>query len=247
MTILIYSQGGGGKTALTATILEVPELLPALYLDVDRSADSIRSKLHYLKGGAKDPEFGKEAPAGKMHAIRINRWEDFQDVYDSLFDHRVAKSRTYKTLIPDTLSEAHQYGLLWSASKDPDPKRLDKTMPQIQDYGGAHNVLRKMMKALRDLDDLNLVYTAQPRTISSEAEGIQEIIPWFVGSFAEDGLSLIPNVGILKVVNGEKRVLHLGNHQKHYGKYRVEGGLAAREREIPDPTMRKIYDTLVKE
>lgn len=239
--MLLFARSGVGKTVFLATCLDVPELLPALYVDVDNSASSIRSKLRYCDTLR---DLGSPEP-GKIDAYRVRKWMDFVDLYNALADNQ--RLACYRLLQIDSGTELQKYAIRWASKND--NYKLSSEMPSQPEYGAASQLMNDLLRSLRDWD-LNLIITAQPKNQLDSSGNLLEITPAFVGQLAYEAPSLVPLVGFLELSGltdkdgKKKRNLTFDPTTTLLVKDQSEDGRLGGK--IAEPTLRCVYDLLNK-
>jgi hypothetical protein len=143
---LIYGDSGVGKTTLTGSAVEVPEMRPVILLDIEGGTLSLRDRY---------PEVEK---------VRIDHWDDLVSVYVDLKDNPTK----YKTCILDSISELEEHGMdeimfrtVTKAREDGLDR--DPDLPGIGEHGKSANRMRKIIRRFRDLP-MNTIFTALERT-----------------------------------------------------------------------------------
>jgi hypothetical protein len=238
MQIGVFGNSGIGKTTFIGTALNDERSAPVLLLDVDRSTMSIDSKCREISIA----ELGKPEP-DKIDVLRVDSWNDFQAVYDFLFSVKSKDARAaYNTVAIDTLTEVHYVCLQFVAGMDKSP-RLDPSMPEIQDYGKASTIMKKLLRAFRDIEGVNMIYTFQPRLLQGNQDSIAQIKPHLIGQLADEAPALIPIIGYMQVTGQEnKREMLFQPTTRIMAKDRTEGGKLGSK--IENPTMTKVLDLL---
>lgn len=235
--MIVYGQSGIGKTVFCGSVVDDPRAMPALMLDVDRSTQSIESRIREVSLD----EIGNPVE-GKIDTVRVKNWLEFQKAYDFLFSVKAKNAMaSYKTLIVDTLSEVHYLCLSHVAEQDTS-LRLSPEMPEIQDYGKASVMMKKMLRAFRDIEGLHCFYTCQPKMLTDSVSNITQVKPQFVGQLADEAVAIIPIIGYIKINNQLKREMQFQPTTKILAKDRSEGGKLGQS--MVDPTVKKLFDML---
>lgn len=138
MTMIIYGDSSVGKTRLCGSVMDVPDMMPAIILDVEGGMLSLK-KLY-----------------PSLTVIRVDSFEKLQRAYDALF---VGK-HPFKTVIIDSLTETNKFGMYdimaRAVRKDSD---RDPDLPGIGEWGKNSEQTRKLIRAFRDLP-MNTIFTA---------------------------------------------------------------------------------------
>lgn len=214
-TLLIYGEGGSGKTTLAASACEVPELCPVLHLNIENGADSIRSNQD-------------------IEVVDIDSVTELQNVYNDLRNHDGAG---YKTVIVDNLTEAQSQGLdhiLKSPKIINDFVEFEGASWSNGAYSRSSEQMRKLMRYFRDLP-LYTIFIAWERDYSDN--NIPKWGPNFTKTFGQEAPGLVNDVYHL-TVKGDRRVLQTNLSDKVSAKDRT-GTLP---NPLIDPTMKKIHD-----
>lgn len=137
MTMIIYGDSSVGKTRLCGSVREVPEMMPAIVLDVEGGMLSLKHKYPDLR------------------VIRIDSFVKMQRAYDALF-----AGTPFKTVIIDSVTETNKFGMYdimeRAVRKDSD---RDPDLPGIGEWGKNSEQTRKLIRAFRDLP-MNTIFTA---------------------------------------------------------------------------------------
>lgn len=156
---MIYGESGTGKTTLAGSAIEVPEMRPVIFLDIEGGTISLRDKY---------PEVEK---------VRIDSWDDLVDVYTELKNSSVNR---YKTVVLDSVSELEEFGMeeiMGRAVKkaQAEGEERDPDLPQIGEHGKSSQRMRKVIRRFRDLP-MNTIFTALER-VDVDKKGRRTIKP----------------------------------------------------------------------
>lgn len=163
--ILLYGPPGSGKTRLLGTAVDDPRIYPLLVLDFEGGSRT-------LKGINED----------RVKPVLIDDWKD----YDTIFDYLSHDTHPYKSVAIDSISETHIYALLNIVDEELEKsdKRTDELEVQIQDYGKAMVMLRRLLREFRKLP-MHCFFTALARTGSIPREGSM-LLPAMFGQMANE-------------------------------------------------------------
>ena len=231
---LLYSPAGHGKTTMLGSSLDDVRFGRVLLLDFESGFGSIRSKVHTIYPDDIDSTVTEtlimataedsEAPADKIHRVKITTWADLQAVYNYLFDN----PKVYNTVLIDSLSELN-YLCINSIVKKAilgDP-RHDKEIPELRDYLRSSVNMRDLVRGFRDLE-CHVVFTAISNVIQDEVSKKWKVKPSLSGKLAEEVPALVDTVGYLDIIpdpetKEEARFLWLTASERWAAKIRVEG------------------------
>lgn len=164
LKVLIYGDSGVGKTTLAGSVSEVDEMMPALFVDVEGGTTSLSGKYDGVE------------------VVRVKSWQEIQSVYNFLFDN----PDLYKTVVLDSLFEIQKLALYsvmrMVTLKDKD---RDEDIPSLREYGKILEIMRKMVRAYRDLD-MHVIVTALAETSKDDMTGAITTKPMFTGKFANE-------------------------------------------------------------
>ena len=221
--MLMFSPAGHGKTHFLGTAMEDERTAPMLLLDF---------------------EGGEETLAGlEIPTARIREWDDYSDAYELLTSD--SAENIYNSVGVDSVSETHIWALLERLGEQA-PRRKDKDLIEIGDYGVASTQLRRLLREFRDLP-MHVFYTAASKEVDERGVGKVKV-PAMSGQMAEELVHLMSIVGYLaQAVNEEsgdlERLLLLQNYPGFRTKARTAWGTQAPD-EIVDPTVTKVLDAL---
>ena len=179
--MMIYGEPGEGKTPLLGTVIDVPDMLPALLIDCDSGTLSVRDKeglntLHL-------PKMAAQLTAQEKRDI--SPWRALEETYRWLSqdDHE------YKTVMLDGGSEIQRYceleciayGIERKSSGDHDPE-----LAELADYRRIHERMKRMYMRFRDIQTkdgrrVNFLATAHEGKAKDDLSGKMFIQPLFIG------------------------------------------------------------------
>jgi hypothetical protein len=143
--MLVYGESGIGKTTLAGSAVEVPEMRPVIFLDIEGGTLSLRDRY---------PEVEK---------VRIDSWDDLVETYKGLRENPTE----YRTVVLDSISELQEFGMdeimlraIRKAEDEGDER--DPDLPSIGEHGKSANRMRKVIRRFRDLP-MNTIFTALER------------------------------------------------------------------------------------
>jgi hypothetical protein len=230
MRLLVYGPIGSGKTYFCGSALDVPEMQPVLFVDVDGGLETIKDKLkaHY------DPRL----------VLQLRDMADVRFMFEAMFNPKTP----YKTVILDGLTELH--ALLMSLHLG-NANRI----PQIQDYGAVSDTILKFLRRVKG-DELHthFVCTCGELYTEDEVRGTLYINPDVVGKLATRAPRYFNIVAYLHseisarrdgTARKIERAAQVAPYDHIRAKDRTPGapfGLLLQE-----PTLRKIFDGVYKD
>ena len=244
--ILIHSPPGHGKTVLLGSGLGDERIMPMILLDLEAGVMSIESKITYVELDDLDSLAEGELSLDTIYTVRIRSWEDFQVIYEWLVDH----AGRFKTIGLDSLSETNHLNLeaavTYATTKNP---KHNGTVPELQDYGRSLTMMRKLIRAFRDLPATTLFTTHCKEERDPRSQQMQTR-PNLTGKLTNELPGMLDIMGYLALDaivddNGEEvisRVLVVAPTPTMMAKDRSEGGKLGKE--IMNPTLPLIFDLL---
>ena len=179
--MMIYGEPGEGKTPLLGTVVDVPEMLPALLIDCDSGTLSVRDReglntLHLPKMAAQ---------LTQQENRDISPWKALEETYRWLSQDE----HEYKTIMLDGGTEIQRYceleciayGIQKKTSGDHDPE-----LAELADYRRIHERMKRMYMRFRDLQTkdgrrINFLATAHEGKSKDDLTGKMFIQPLFIG------------------------------------------------------------------
>lgn len=228
LKMIIAAHPGVGKTVLVSTIVDVPEMMPAFYIDTDGNTDSIESKCHFID----DIKAIGEAHDTKLTCYRVKDLKAFIEVKDVI--RKKEKELPYLSYIADSISTVDWWSLRSAVEDRPEIKRFDKDIVTDPDYGKHLVIMKNIFYHFFNLD-AHVIFPAH--LFTGDKDDI--IKPKLNGQIRTDGPGLFKQVGFMSTLN-KKRRIHFDNYGNYMTKDSSEGGLLGDR--IEDPTFRKIYD-----
>lgn len=244
LKIMVYSPPGHGKTTLLGTGAGDKRISPMLILEFEGGTRSIKSKIRKIKL----EELGEKAPTvEKIDVIQIQKWEDFEVVYDFLesVDHG------YKSLGLDSLTEMNYLNMSEAlALALREDKKHDPDIPEQRDYLRSAGQMRRLVRFFRDLP-MNVFFTAGASTQQDPRTREYKAWPALTGKLTFEIPGLVEVVGYLAVVDLDEsadaedqestaRWLFVQPTGKFEAKDRTEGGMLGEY--IENPTLPQIFD-----
>jgi len=169
--MLIYGVPGVGKTMLAGSSDEVERMRPVLFIDIEGGTKTIRDKYPDVEVLRVKDEFDAKGRLMKTS------WERLQDVYEDIRKGVLP----YKTYVIDSLTEGQKmsmYSVMTRTVKG-DPAR-DLDIPAQRDWGKSGEMVRRMVRAFRDLD-ANVIFTALEASDKDQQTGAVTITPSLPG------------------------------------------------------------------
>lgn len=219
--MLIYGESGVGKTTLSGSADEVPEMRKILVLDIEGGVLSIKEKFP------------------NVETVRIRNWQDMQNVYNELFSDK----HDYSTIIVDSLTEAQKMSMDTVMRKLVDEhEERDADVPGIREWNINIEQTRKFVRSFRDLP-INTIFTALSKTDRDQKTGASRTKPSLSGKVSDEVAGFLDIVSYLyiKEHDGEnKRMLLCGSTP----------GIVAKDRTgkltqvLIEPTMSTIWNAV---
>jgi hypothetical protein len=231
--LLAHGETGTGKTYLAGTAAQVDELCPILYFDFEQGIMTLASIPEALDESRLVPwEVSNKADLGFVEKV-INSPGDVK-----------VEDEPIKTVVLDSMTE--MYGLMMRMYLG-DQGRLN-TPPQIQDYGFVHHRIMQVLRTLQTLP-LNIIATAGTEMNKDELSGAIHQEPDITGKMNHRVGRYFDIVGYMSVSIGRQRggaSITRDLQVVPYGRVRAKDRSGKLGVNVTEPTMRKIYDIIMK-
>tara|TARA_B100000749_G_scaffold275170_1_gene260409 strand:+ start:156 stop:995 length:840 start_codon:yes stop_codon:yes gene_type:complete len=242
--MMIYGEPGEGKTPLLGTVVDVPDMLPALLIDCDSGTLSVRDR-----EGLNTLHLPKMAAQLTLQEKRdISPWKALEEAYRWL----AQDEHNYKTIMLDGGTEIQRYceleciayGIEKKNSGDHDPE-----LAELADYRRIHERMKRMYMRFRDLQTqdgrrINFLATAHEGKAKDDLSGKMFIQPLFIGKATVLISSVFDIIGRLTTADiGSKKDVKVLVPA-------INGTARGRDRSgnlggfIEDPTMLKIAEKI---
>lgn len=231
LDLIIFGNPGVGKTYLAGSASEVEAMSPVLFLDVEGGTMSIRDVYPDIEVIRL-----KDIPEK-----RISAWDQITKVYEEL-----RKGTNYKTIVIDSLTEVQKASMYWTMQEarknNPD---LDPDVARMRDWGKSIELMRKFIRAFRDLE-CNTIFTA----LESQVKDDEKIIAHTAslpGKLAFEASGFVDIVGCLYTktdTKGETDRYLLSQPVRKYVAKDRSGNLPVT---LENPSMTKLYSLVIGE
>ena len=165
---LIYGESGVGKTRLSGSADDVPEMRKVLVMDVEGGTETLRHTY------------------GDVDVVRVKTWKEVQRLYDTLY----VDLHGYTTIVIDSLTELQKFSMsqimvdIVLAAEQKGETR-DADIPSIREWGKNIEQIRRFTRAFRDLE-CNCIFTALVREDKDPMKGIIKKRPYLSGKLASE-------------------------------------------------------------
>mgnify|MGYP003393003949 CR=1 FL=1 len=217
--MLVHGDPGIGKTTFLATALEIPELCPILFLDMEGNTDSIKSKIKYIEVVMEKDVitgFSEEPVLDKLNCIRIkNDPQKVVDICNYFYDNVL--NMGYKTFMLDSLTAFDYQSIKKILKYSPFKNKLDPEIPVWEHFRKNLHTISDIITSINDLD-INFFCTAH-----SKYEDKKEMYyPCLTGELRSRIPGLLKHTGVMIEKNG-KRLIRFQPKGIFYAKDCTEG------------------------
>lgn len=226
---MVFGNAGVGKTAFLGTTINDPRTAPVVWLDLEGGTKSIKSKTRVLSSIS---ELGNPQE-GLIDVIRVKDFKDLQSAYDWLFGMRYVNQRiVYRSLVIDSLTEVNNACLKHVMANAPMKEmRLELDVPEQRDYLKTNQLMKLLIRSLRDLENLHVFYSALPQIkAEEEVSNLAYLKPNLIGKLADEAVAIMDFVGYLKSKSNRSREMV----------FQPEGRIVAKERSEPGRWIKSI-------
>lgn len=151
----------------------VDSMSPVLFIDVEGGIKTVRHDFPDIKVVRVRDRFDDKGRLVKTS------WEVLADIYEDL-----RKGVAYKTVVVDSLTEAQKMAMysVMARTVQNDPTR-DPDIPAQRDWGKSGEMVRRMVRAFRDLD-CHVLFTCLENQVKDANDGSVTIVPSLPGKLA---------------------------------------------------------------
>lgn len=220
--MLVYGQPGAGKTVFAGSADAVPQLRPVLVIDIEGGTFSLREQYPDVK------------------VLRVETWAQMQEVYNDLY----TGNHPYQTIVLDSLTEIQKlcmYDVMKYRIAKSD-KDLDPDIPDMQAWGKNIELIRKFVRAFRDLP-VNTIFTALSMVNKDSKTGSTSTKPSMSGKLADEVAGFVDIVTYLYTIKqGDEltRCMLTASTDQYVAKDRS----AKLDPVIVNPTMATVYGAI---
>jgi hypothetical protein len=232
--MLIYGVPGVGKTMLSGSSDEVERMRPVLFVDIEGGTKTIRDKYPDVEVLRVKDEFDEKGRLVKTS------WERLQDVYEDIRKGVLP----YKTYVIDSLTEGQKmsmYSVMTRTVKG-DPTR-DLDIPAQRDWGKSGEMVRRMVRAFRDLD-ANVIFTALEASDKDQQTGAVTITPSLPGKLRYEISAFLDEV-LYMYTKVEKDGIIRRVLTQPTGKFIAKDRSGRLPQTMDDPSMAEIADLVL--
>lgn len=183
--MLVYGESGVGKTTLSGSCDDVPEMRRVLVIDIEGGLLSLKDR---------NPD---------VDSVRVKSWADMQLVYDELYSGK----HEYNTIVVDSLTEVQKMSMDQVMRKLVDEhEERDPDVPGIREWNINIEQTRKFVRAFRDLP-VSTIFTALVKQDRNPRTGAVKKKPSLSGKVADEVAGFLDIVVYLyvKEYEGENR------------------------------------------
>ena len=226
LNLLIYGEPGAGKTHLSGTACDSPLTSPALLLDIEGGAVTLRHR-------------------SEMDVIQVRSMDQLVKIVNEI---DAATDPYWKTVIVDSLTELQKLDMrtVQDGEKLRTPDKVDIDVPSMRAWGKNGERMRRIIRSLRDLE-CHVICTCLMASDFDEANGVNNFYPMLPGKLRAEAPGYFDVVALLKAeetrVNKEvqvQRILQTAKTRRVIAKDRT----SALEAVITNPTIPDMWEAI---
>jgi hypothetical protein len=227
---LFFGPPGSGKTFLVGSALDVPEMLPLVFIDCEAGVRSIGPKL-------------KQAIRAKQ-ATLVTLDAQGMSIIQGIVDGKIPECRT---LVIDSLTELYAFMM----NQRLDVLKKGDQPPSQPDYRDVGNIFLKLMRESLDAP-VHLLCTAGQNLRETEGSGTLHVLPDIMGKLDEKTSRFFDVSGYLTCeltvkrdgsTSGMHRTIQLQPYGRVHAKNRIYGMESIGS--MDDPSMKKFYEAAI--
>jgi hypothetical protein len=195
--LLLYGVPGSGKTYLAGSASEVARMSPVLFIDIEGGTKTLRNVFPDVDVIRIRDKFDDKGRLVK------SAWKRLFEVYEDL-----RRGVPHNTIVLDSLTEAYKmsmYSVMADVMKSGDRQNQDPDVPAVRDWGKSSEQIRRMVRALRDMDK-HVIFTALQNDVKDQMTGAVTSKPSLPGKLADEIPAYIDEVLYLWVKAGKEGV-----------------------------------------
>ena len=224
MNVLNYGHPGEGKTHLGGTIQGVEGMSNLLFVNAEGGEDTLGNVPQGEDITVIDindyKEFNEIYEFARAHAHFRDQYEaGNKEAYQKLIklhatlfgmeEDAVDEPIIFKSIVLDSLTEIQKYAMYMILGIDPKKFKLDEIDKGalIQDWGKNSSLIRKLIRAFRDLK-MHTIFNALENRDKDENTGKITILPSLPGKLAMEVSGMVDLVGRITTQKGKDGKLH---------------------------------------
>jgi len=228
--MLIFGEPGVGKTTFMGTVLDHPDLLPCLWLDIEGGTTPIADKLLHHKSD--------------VDVIPLRTLKKLQETQNLLYME--GDNLPYRSLVVDNMTELQSIDMKVimreAKANARDPSKIDIDVPSQREWGKSREHMRAITRSLRDLP-CHLFTTAHTVDVIKDGQP-DRIYPGFGGKAKSDVPGFLNIVGYMTMLTErgkepEIRIQTIGSKQ-----VLAKDRFKKLDHLLINPTIPAIYETI---